>query len=252
MFRRVLPLGLLLANVCLCRAADDQPPVVAPASPDAVAKAVAAIGFVAPGTPGAGSLQALIARGIASAPVVWPQVGAETPGTLSYLYNVTGLKEHRDKFHCLVTEYGLDPTIMVVVRGQETLESKAVGELLKKIDAQVTENYIRRLHAYVVVLDPSVRDVVKDDVPRYRLKKVIEAFVKDENRKLSNGDNVPFCICSRNYLKEFPIPDDAAVTIVFERNHRVQLSSAFEKDKLTEEDATKLLTDGVKKILPAK
>jgi hypothetical protein len=184
-----------------------------------------------------------------AAELTWPQPGSETPGALSYLYNVTGLELYRDRFHCLVTDYGLDPTIMVVIRGADQLENPAVQKMLQELDSTVNSNVVKRLHAFVVILDPSVKNVVKDDVPRYLLsKKKLATFAKD---KLNGGERLPLCISTEEQMPNYPLDKDAVITIVFYKDHRVVESKTFDKD-LKEEDAINTVKDGAAKILPAK
>jgi hypothetical protein len=183
----------------------------------------------------------------------WPAAGAETPdGAMTYLFNVTGPEAYRDRFHCLVTEYALDPTVMILIQGVDTLENPGVLALLQQLDQAVTRNKLKRLHAFVVVLDPSLQDVVKQDVPRYRLKKKVDAVVKAETNKLGNGEKVPFCICTPNQLKDYRPAETAALTAVFTKNHIVVRSDVLSKDDLKEDKLTKLLADGLAELLPSK
>src|ERR1051326_163175 len=155
------------------------------------------------------------------------------------------------RVRCLVTEYGLDPTVMVVVRGYDVLESPATVKLLQDLDAAVSKYFLKRLHAFVVVIDPEVKDVIKDDVPRYLLRKKIDSFARDEKNKLNGSLRVPLCICSDEQMAKFPLDKDAALTLVFNKNHRVGLSKTLAKDA-KEEDVEAAVKEGVAKIVPTK
>jgi hypothetical protein len=182
----------------------------------------------------------------------WLEPGQGTPGALTYLFNVTGLDSYHDRFHCLLTDYGLDPTIMVIVRGEEELESPAVVKLLQDVDAAVAKNTIKRLHAFVVVTDPSVKDIVKDDGPRYQLRKKVLTLVQDEKNKLNKGLRVPIGLCTEGQMEKFPLEENIAVAIVFYNNHKVGLSRTFSKEQFNEEEAGKAVKEGLAKILSGK
>jgi hypothetical protein len=182
----------------------------------------------------------------------WLNPKESTPGALTYLFNVTGLDAYRDRFHCLLTDYGLDPTVMVIVRGEDELESPAVVKLLQDLDAAVAKNTIKRLHAFVVVTDPSIKDIVKDDVPRYQLRRKVLEFAKDEKNKLNGGVRVPIGLCTEGQMEKFPLDKDAAVTIVFYNNHTLGFSKTFSKDQLNEQEAAKTVKDGLAKVIATK
>jgi hypothetical protein len=269
----LLPLGA----ACISRAADDKPEPPRELWTNEKAKPASLLGAISPTILTPVPVQTLVALNVAAP---WPQPGSEVPGALSQLYNVSGKKsflcylarvgektegqeanrdQRRDpereksrmgEFHCLATEYGLDPVIMVVVRDSATLESAPVLRLLQELDRAVARNNLRRLHAFLVLLDPTVQDVVKEDVPRYRLQKKVEALVEDEKNKLNKGNDLIFTISSPNYFKDYFLDETAAVTVVFYKTHRVWQTNTFPKDKLTEDDVTKLLGEGLPKLLP--
>src|SRR5579864_2411036 len=73
------------------------------------------------------------------------QPGKDEIGGPFLPYNVTGKDQHRGKFHSLVSEYGLDPVVMVFVRGADP--NAAVLTLAQKLDALVEQNQRQRLAA---------------------------------------------------------------------------------------------------------
>jgi len=182
-------------------------------------------------------------------PGAWLEPGARVAGTLGLLYNVTGLDVYHERYHCLLTDYGLDPTVMIVVRGADQLENPSVVKLLQEIDTAVGKNTVKRLHAFVVVLDPSINDIVKDDAARYKLEKKLDAFAKD---KLGKGTPMALCLCTEGQMDKFPLDKDVQVALVFYNNHRVALSKTFAKDQISDDEAMKTVKDGLGKILPAK
>src|SRR5262245_42187528 len=60
------------------------------------------------------------------------------------------------KYHCLVTEYDLDPVVMLFARGLH--DSEGFKELLTKLDAACSKYRVRRLRAFVVFLDDELTD----------------------------------------------------------------------------------------------
>src|SRR5919202_1863439 len=85
-------------------------------------------------------------------------VGANLPGPF-LPYNVTG--PHKGRFHCLVSDYGLEPVVMLLARGVE--EEKDFQRLVEGLDSAIAKNPGARLHAFVVFLVDEKKDLVKDD-----------------------------------------------------------------------------------------
>src|SRR6266511_445780 len=92
-----------------------------------------------------------------------PEQLPDLPGPF-HPYNVTGKDQHRGTYHCLVSEHGLDPVVLVFVRGNEPTD--AVKKLLAGLDEAVDKNQKARLRVVVVFLSDDLADVVKDNDKR--------------------------------------------------------------------------------------
>jgi hypothetical protein len=88
--------------------------------------------------------------------------GADLPGSFRPYNAVNG--KYPDKFHSLITEYGLNPTVMVFVQGADTTNADAaLPSLLQQIDQYIVERPKTLLSAFAVFLFNDLADVVKDD-----------------------------------------------------------------------------------------
>jgi hypothetical protein len=106
------------------------------------------------------------------------QPGKDLPGSFEP-YNVTGPR--KGFFHSLVDAYGLDPTVLILVRdltvGNTPLRfggGDAQDGLLKRLDDAIDRNPAARLHAFAVFLSPDLPNVAADDDMRARLAKALE------------------------------------------------------------------------------
>src|SRR5438132_5326782 len=79
----------------------------------------------------------LAARALAADPAPAADKPAELPGPF-HPYNVTGDEKYRGTYHCLVSEHGLDPVVLVFVRGDEPCGE--VKKLLAALDDAVATN----------------------------------------------------------------------------------------------------------------
>jgi hypothetical protein len=152
----------------------------------------------------------------------------------------------KGKFHCLVTEYDLDPVVMLFARGLD--DNEGFGKLLEQLDTACTRNRGPRLRAFVVFLFDGLTNVVTQDDKR---KLAIEKVEKVQARhKLSN---VVLTIAARGDLEKYELADDAALTVVMYRNLRIQASRTVpreELDKAGSPEVKAVLADVSEKLLP--
>jgi hypothetical protein len=106
------------------------------------------------------------------------EVDKDLPGPFEP-YNVTGPR--KGFFHSLVDEYGMDPTVMILVRDQTVVntplrfgEGEAPDGLLKRLDDLIDRNPAARLHAFTVFLRPDVEDPSANDDARAKAAKALE------------------------------------------------------------------------------
>jgi hypothetical protein len=157
-------------------------------------------------------------------------------------YNVTGKDQHRDKFHCLVSEYGLNPVILVFVRGINP--SPATTDLLQKLDTLVEKNDRIRLAACVVFLSDDIKDMVRDDDKRLQEAKAVFDRMKNLNHVAAALD-VP-----TDVRDAYKLDDKAEVTVLFYNKLRVELVRSFPA-KGFDEAAEKSLLDELNAKLDA-
>src|ERR1700722_10106108 len=84
----------------------------------------------------------------------------------------------KGKFHCLVTEYDLDPVVMLFVRGSLD-ENAAFRDLLQKLDAAIDRNPGVRLRSFVVFISDDIANVVDEDDKREAAEKKIQKIADD-------------------------------------------------------------------------
>jgi hypothetical protein len=184
-------------------------------------------------------------------------VDKDLPGTF-HPYNVTaraarlaepepegkGKKEEappttKGKFHCLISEYNLDPVVMLFARGVE--DNKAFTAALKKIDAAIEKQPALRVRCFVVFLDKGLAKVVEDDDNRDKLKGKIEAAFAGWSPK-----QVVLTLAGTDDVKKYDLDATTPVTAVLYHKLRVKAIHKLNKDALEKEDSeavTKLLKD---------
>ncbi len=147
----------------------------------------------------------------------------------------------KGKFHCLITEYDLDPVVMLFVRGLD--DNVAFRDLLTKMEAAIDRNPSSRLRCFVVFIADDITDIVKDDDKR---KAAIEKFQKvADDLKLKQ---VVLTLAgkpdSKSELAKYGLDDASALTAVLYKNLRIEAALKVSREKLDKVDA-----DDVKTIM---
>jgi hypothetical protein len=141
-------------------------------------------------------------------------------------FNVTGKEKHRSRFHDLVSEHGLDPVVLVFVRGVEP--GDFVMDLLQKLEALAAKNERSRLAVVAVFLTDDVKDLVKDDAKREDAAgKVMDKVGKVEH--VAAAVDVP-----ADVKDAYKLNDDAEVTVMLYNKFRVETNRAFAAGALNE------------------
>jgi hypothetical protein len=151
----------------------------------------------------------------------------------------------RGRYHCLVSEYDLEPVVMLFAHGLD--DNEAFRDLLKKLDEACTKHRPDRLRAFVVFLYDDLTNVATQDEKREELIKKIEKV--QDALKLSN---VVLTLGCKPDLKKYALPE-AALTVVMYRNLKVQASRALSRDDLNSADSAEIkavLDDVTGKLLP--
>jgi hypothetical protein len=240
---RLAALSALLTTLACCWGA--APPVSGPAAPAVSGAAGAASGEVGPkvGTNLPGSFQPYNVNAAKGAPAEEPDGGAAPKaGAREPRYSSEG------KFHSLVTEYDLDPVVMLVAYGLE--ESAGLRDLLTKLDALLDRHRLARLRCFVVFLAEGVEDVVDDVGPREEEVKKLKKLVEDAKLR-----NVVVALAGKNDLAKYRAGAAPGLTAILYRQLRVEAVHRVEKDKLEEAGGAgaKAILDDVKpKLIDAR
>jgi hypothetical protein len=129
------------------------------------------------------------------------------------------------KYHCLVSEYDLDPTVMLLVRGTDAAEP--LKELLKKLDKAIEDNRrFVRLRAFVVFVQDDLGNLTEDDDKRDATAKKLEAFADDLKLR-----NIVVALAARPDLEKYNL-GDSALTAVLYKKLKIAATHRFAADKV--------------------
>jgi hypothetical protein len=167
--------------------------------------------------------------------------GGFHPFIVSHPPTPTGEQVYKGKFHCLVTEFGLDPVVLVFVRGVEA--NDAVKYLMVKLDNAIDKNRGVRLKGAAIFVPDDLEDAVKDDDKR-------ETYVLklQDLEKATAVKQLTIALDSKKDLKRYKLPDDAGVFVLVYNRYRILMAQPFEADKFTEEAAKKILGEIAEKF----
>ena len=161
--------------------------------------------------------------------------GGNIPGPFT-AYNVTG--KHEGRYHCQVSENGLNPVVMIVVRG---IEWKNSG-LLTKLDGIIERNPNSRLAGFVVFLSNTLKDVAKDDKER----EAIEPKLKDVGQTLKK---LVVCLAEPAKLAAWKLSPDADVTVILYKDLRTVAVHNLTWEQIEDKKEPAGLSPKVKEIL---
>ena len=151
----------------------------------------------------------------------------------------------KHKYHCLITEYDLEPVVMMFVRG--SLEDNAAfRSLLQKIDGAIDRNPGVRLHNFVVFIADDIASVVEDDDKRDEAAKKIQKLADDLMLK-----QVVLTLASKSDVAKYPLDPATALTTVLYKNLRIAAVHKTPLDKLDKADgpaAAAILKDVADKL----
>jgi hypothetical protein len=154
----------------------------------------------------------------------------EVPGPF-HPFNITGKDEFRGKFHSVISEHGLDPVVLIFVRGTNPA---AVAGLLPPLDEAVMKNERLRLGAAVVFLSNDITDLVGEDVARDKAA----AEIQD---KMAKYKNTAAMLDVPADVKDFKLNEKAEVTVLMYNKYRVLFARAYPADGMKADDAVKAL-----------
>jgi hypothetical protein len=163
-------------------------------------------------------------------------------------YTVNG-KRGKDRFHCPVLEFGLDPVIGIFVREGDTppADDAAVLELLKKADEAVKRHdELSFLKSFAVFVTPEARSSINqakiDDVDT--LIKQSGAREKLERRLRAAAKPLEHVIVGYvgpDQLPKWELAKEPGVTVLVYAKHKVLENYAFPEGKLTSADTDAIM-----------
>lgn len=177
------------------------------------------------------------------------KVGNNLPSTF-HPYNVTG--PHKQRFHCLISEHGLDPMVAIFYKGVDSGEP--LPKLLERLDTAITKNADAHLGAFLVFLPDDLPDVSgskennqdansKNDDARAELEKRIEQAGADMKLK-----NVVLCLDTKADVAKYRLSDENLVTVVLYKKLKIVAVYALPKSDFTEAAVDKIMADVAEKI----
>lgn len=134
------------------------------------------------------------------------------------------------KYHCLVTDYDMDPVVMLVARNLD--DSAGFRDLLTKLDAAVERNRLVRLRCFVAAVYDDLTDTVKQDEKRDAYATRLEKLAEDLKLR-----GVVLTLSTKDDLKAFKLDDEAALNAVLYRKLKVEAVHNVGRDKLAAADS---------------
>jgi hypothetical protein len=170
------------------------------------------------------------------------KAGMEFPSSFQP-FNLNG--KFKGRFHCLVCERALNPTVAVFVRGTDDLPGATL--LLKGLDEAVKtkKNEKARLAAFAVFSDEALTDVVANDDKREDVAKKLD----DMAAKL---DRVVVSLESKSNLDKLLLNPDPEVVIVLYNKLKVVDVQSKARANLTKENIPAIVNDIVAKLVGKK
>jgi hypothetical protein len=136
----------------------------------------------------------------------------------------------KGRFHCLITEYDLEPVVMLFARNLE--ENPAFRDLLVKLDGAIDRNPGVRLRAFVAFVSDDIKSVLEEDDKREQAAKNIQKVADDLKLK-----NVVLTLASEADVAKFGLDKATALTAVLYKQLRIEATHAASRDKLDKADA---------------
>jgi hypothetical protein len=185
-----------------------------------------------------------------------PQANELIPGPFHYL-NING--PHAGSPHCLVSEFGLRPTVAVFTH-EAPEPGKPLGVLLQKLDAATAKHQEQSLRSFAVFLSDNYRT---SDLRRFVVFPNDEAAKEEQDRKDLIGrlekfateldlKNLVLSVGPSAGPEKYNINKDAEVTVLLYDKLKVMENYSLPKGKLNERYINSILASveqmlGVKK-----
>jgi hypothetical protein len=173
-----------------------------------------------------------------------PQAGSLLPSSF-HPFNLNG-KIGKNRYHCLVCEYGLKPVVMVFAREHPDAKEAALADLLQKLDDAVERHQESYLSAFVVILSPDARTSVTEPKTDDASKLVDEAAAWEAllarlRPRAEKLKSVTLGVYPAAGPEGYKLAKEADVTVVLYRRHKVIANYAFAEGKLTDEAVAEIM-----------
>jgi len=180
-----------------------------------------------------------------------PQPDSILPGSLQ-VYNVSG--PFAGRYHCLVTEFRLNPVAMVFVRTQPDRIDPEVKKLLEALDKAADDKHgDTGFESFVVFLAPQARSSTTDDTKDVKdnvalaknaavdtvAREKFVNFLKEEAKSLKRL--VVTCAPPEAVADKYRLAEKAEVTVVIYARHLVKGNMAFAEGQLKQEGVDSVL-----------
>jgi hypothetical protein len=172
-----------------------------------------------------------------------PQPGEILPGSFAP-FNING--EHKNKYHCLVCKYEVNPVVMVFAREPAEGKDQALTELLKKLDEAVGRHQKAYFGSFVVFLSPDAKSSATDSKAQDSGKLVQEAKAREDliarlQARAEKLKNVVVCCFPAEGPKDYKINEKAEVTVIFYNLFEVLANFAHKEGQLQTKDVEAIL-----------
>jgi hypothetical protein len=166
--------------------------------------------------------------------------GENLPGSFQP-FNVTGT--YKGRFHCLVSDYELEPVVMVFVRDLEATD--ALKDLFKQLDDRISKNPVSRLHAFAVFFSDELPDALANDDKREELAKRVEDLSKSLALK-----NVVFCLDSPKDVQKYGLGESWGTVVLYAKYRVVAVYTLPKAD--AKDQVAKIMADVGEKLKASK
>jgi len=158
-----------------------------------------------------------------------PQKGETIAGSFAP-FNVNG--KRKDRFHCLVCDFGVEPVVLVFAREPAEGKDEALTDLMKQLDDAVERHQDRFLHSFAVFLSPDAPGTLTADGNDTAEKLVKEATGREAltlrlQSRAEKLKNVVVSYFPAAGPKGYKISDKAEVTVLFYTGFKVDANFAF-------------------------
>lgn len=147
------------------------------------------------------------------------------------------------KYHCLISEYDLDPTVMLLARAG--LEDNAeLKDLLQKLDTAIEKNRrFVRLRAFLVFVQDDIMNLTEEDNKRDEVAKKLERYAEDLKLR-----NVVVALAAKEDLAKYKLDDATALTAVLYKKLKIEATHRFAADKVDAAAVKAVMADVAAKL----